>query len=297
MKINYDNQHEKWEECIKDKNRNKFSQNWLRRDTLDYWRHQRMLRPLDAFILKGETWLTIGDGRYGTEANHLIRKGANAHASDLSEQLLKVSKNKGFINEYSKQNAENLQFSDDSFDYVLIKEALHHCPRPWIALHEAFRVCKKGVILIEPNDQLSGKFNVIKFLIFIVKKFLKKKINFKDYNFEEVGNFIFTINLREIEKFMLSMHYRKLAFIKMNDYYIKGVEEINLNPINFKGKKKKYFLKLILKLKDFFSNLRLAECSIILVALFKEDPSKDTIEKLKINNWNLIKLPKNPFRK
>ena len=101
-----------------------------------------MLKTIKPFIKKGEHWLTIGDGRYGTEANYIMTNGANALATDYSDKLLKIGKEIGFINEYKKENAESLSFQDNSFDYVLIKEAFHHFPRPWIALHEAFRVCK-----------------------------------------------------------------------------------------------------------------------------------------------------------
>ena len=66
--------------------------------------------------------------------------------------LLEVASKKGIIDSFSKQNAENLDFENDTFDYVLIKESLHHLPRPWLALYESFRDCKKGVIVIEPND-------------------------------------------------------------------------------------------------------------------------------------------------
>ena len=64
-------------------------------------------------------------------------------ATDYSDKLLKIGKEIGFINKYQKENAESLTFKDNEFDYVLIKEAFHHLPRPWMALYEAFRVCKR----------------------------------------------------------------------------------------------------------------------------------------------------------
>ena len=256
-----------------------------------------MLSPIKALFKHGETWLTVGDGRYGTEANYLIKSGLEAHASDLSDELLKISKDSGFINEYSKQNAENLNFDDNSFDYVLIKEALHHCPRPWIAITEAFRVCRKGVILIEPHDQQSNGFNLLRIFFNIFKKFIKKNNNFSDYNFEEVGNFIFTLNLREIEKYMLAMHYRYLAYIKMNDHYIKGIEEINIKTFSYKNLKKIIFLKAVIKLKDILCFLRISQSSLISIVLFKEKLTSNKIENLRKHNWVFRKLPKNPYLK
>ena len=143
MKIKYDNQENEWAEYAKKRGKNNHSERWLRKNTLDYWRHHRMLSKLDLFIKKGEKWLTIGDGRYGTEAHYIISNGASALATDYSDKLLKIGKDIGFINDYQKENAESLSFQDNEFDYVLIKEAFHHFPRPWIALYEAFRVCKK----------------------------------------------------------------------------------------------------------------------------------------------------------
>ena len=152
MEIIYDNHEEEWDKCINDEERKKIAETWLKEGSLDKLRHLRMLSCIDPLINGKNKWLTIGDGRYGTDAHYIIEKGDKAHASDISKKLLEIGNKIGFINEYSEENAENLSFEDESFDYVLIKEAFHHFPRPWIALHEAFRVCKKGIILIEPND-------------------------------------------------------------------------------------------------------------------------------------------------
>ena len=297
MKITYDNQSDKWEECITNKKRNIFSKRWLRKDNLDYWRHQRMLNPLKSFFIKNESWLTVGDGRYGTEANFLIENGINAHATDLSDKLLKIGNEIGFINNYSQENAEELSFDDESFDYVLIKEALHHFPRPWIALNEAFRVCRKGVIIIEPNDQLSEGFNLFKIFLYIIKKSTKSNVNIGDYNFEEVGNFIYTVNLREIEKFMLGMHYRDIAYLRMNDFYFKGVEEIDILNPRIKDLIFQYLLRLIIFIRDIFCKLRLSRHSLISIALLKDIPTKKTINEMKRHNWILKRLPKNPYKK
>ena len=256
-----------------------------------------MLLPIKALIKRGESWLTVGDGRYGTEANYLIKSGVKAHASDLSDELLKISKDSGFINEYSKQNAENLNFDDNSFDYVLIKEALHHCPRPWIAITEAFRVCRKGVILIEPNDPRSNGLNLLRITFNIFKKFINIFNNLSDYNFEEVGNFIFTLNLLEIEKFMLAMHFRYLAYMKMNDHYIKGIEEINIRDLSYRNLKKIIFLKFVIKLKDLLCFLRISQSSLISIVLFKDKLNKKKIKSLRTHNWVIKKLPKNPYLK
>ena len=210
MEIIYDNHKEEWEKCINDEERKKIAKTWLKEGSLDRLRHRRMLSSINPLINGDNKWLTIGDGRYGTDAHYIIEEGDKAHASDISKKLLEIGNKIGFINEYSEENAENLSFSDESFDYVLIKEAFHHCPRPWIALHEAFRVCKKGIILIEPNDinlySTGIRKRFFRKLKLIIKFLLGKNIYQSGYSFEPVGNFIYSTNQRELEKFLLGMH-------------------------------------------------------------------------------------------
>ena len=63
---------------------------WKRFDTVDYWRHERMynniLPVLQAY--PESSWLTVGDGRYGTDANFLMRQGADVLATDINDTLL-----------------------------------------------------------------------------------------------------------------------------------------------------------------------------------------------------------------
>tara|TARA_Y100000589_G_C27199303_1_gene648694 strand:- start:6662 stop:7564 length:903 start_codon:yes stop_codon:yes gene_type:complete len=299
MKIKYDKQDEEWSACAIDKNKKKHADRWLKKNTLDYWRHQRMLSPLKAFIKDGDKWLTLGDGRYGTEANFLISNGAEALATDYSDKLLKIAKEIGFIKAFKKENAESLSFKDNEFDYVLIKEAFHHFPRPWIALYEAFRVCKKGVILIEPNDQINHKLNIFskffKKTFNIYKSFKGIKTNKDCYAFEEVGNFIYTTNTRELEKFLLGMHYRHIGFIELNDHYIKGVEYIELSDKKLLNKIKIIFFKLIIYLKETLTKLRLLNNSLNINILFKKEPNNKLKEKMKSYKWNYKILPVNPY--
>ncbi len=299
MQIKYDNQDQEWENCLSIEEKKLHASQWLKKNTLDYWRHKRMLSTIKPFIKKDEKWLTIGDGRYGTEANFLISNGANALATDYSDKLLKISKEIGFINEYKKENAESLSFQDNEFDYVLIKEAFHHFPRPWIALYEAFRVCKKGVILIEPNDQITYRLNIFsKFLkkIFnLYKKLTGKYLNKDCYSFEEVGNFIYTTNTRELEKFLLGMHYRDIGFIELNDHYIKGVEYIDLSEKKISTKIKIFIFKAIVYFKEILSKFNLLNNSLNINILFKKEPEKNILKKMILYKWNYKKLPLNPF--
>ena len=52
---------------------------------------------------------TIGDGRYGTEANYLISRGLDALATDYSDKLLKLERN-WFYKQISKRKCRVFNF-------------------------------------------------------------------------------------------------------------------------------------------------------------------------------------------
>ncbi len=170
--VKYDRHAEEFDACINVNERKKVADTWLQQlNTLDCWRHGRM-HALITHIIKSNpeaSWLTVGDGRFGTDGNALLKKGAKkVHCSDISDTLLKIGSERGFINEYSSQNAEALNFLDNAFDFVYCKEAFHHFPRPYIALNEMFRVAKRAVILTEPRPSY-------RLLVSIINLFDSKK--------------------------------------------------------------------------------------------------------------------------
>ena len=142
MEIIYDNHKDDYKSHLEDEDK-LITAFMVKKGHLDYWRHNRMLEPIEVFIEKDDKWLTIGDGRYGTESNWLKNKGVSSHASDMHVDFLELALKSGHIDSFSKENAEKLSFKSNSFDYVLIKETFHHLPRPWLAIYEAYRVCRK----------------------------------------------------------------------------------------------------------------------------------------------------------
>ena len=294
----YDKHDKQYREYKNDKEKSKVAKSWLDQQSLDYWRHNRMLKLIRPFIQKNEKWLTIGDGRYGSEAAWLKRNGIDCHSSDMHTNLLEDAHKKGLIDSFSKQNAENLDFEANSFDYVLIKETLHHLPRPWLAIYESFRVSRKGVIIIEPNDPYPYS-NILRILFVkfknLLKRFLRKKVFKDEYGFEEVGNFIYSINTRELEKFLLGMHKTDIASTNLNDHHFKNIEYVPINGRTIKEKLICIKLKMIIFFKDILSNLSLLNFSIGLVILFKDKPSSEIIDKLKKSNWKYKELPINPY--
>lgn len=69
---------------------------------------------------------------------------------------LNILKNEGF--ELNKNlfyaDLRNLNFTENSFDYVVTNATLHHLDQPHRAIIEMYRVAKKGVLIIESNDSL-----------------------------------------------------------------------------------------------------------------------------------------------
>ncbi len=294
----YDKHDKQYEAYVNNEKQSKIAEAWLNLESLDYWRHNRILNLIRPILKQNERWLTIGDGRYGSEAAWLKRQDVICHSSDMHTNLLELAYKKGIVDSFSKQNAENLNFEANSFDYVLIKETLHHLPRPWLAIYEAYRVCKKGVVIIEPNDTYAYSHFLKKFFISsknLLKKILNKKVYKDEYGFEEVGNFIYTINMRELEKFLLGIHKTRIAFHNINDHYFKNIEYVsNKNP-NFKEKTICLKLKFAIFIKDFLCNLGFLNYSIGEAILFKEKPEKDIIHNLKKIKWDYKHLPNNPY--
>jgi ubiquinone/menaquinone biosynthesis C-methylase UbiE len=121
--------------------------------TVDDWRHCRMLAFTKVFAASSDTWLTIGD-HYGHDALRIMDHGAtNVTPSSLSLEQLSQGKAIYRFKQILQLNAENLSLPDKSFDYVVCKEALHHMPRPYLAIYEMLRVARKAVFIVaEPSD-------------------------------------------------------------------------------------------------------------------------------------------------
>lgn len=62
--------------------------------------------------------------------------------------------------QWSFQDAENLTFEDESFDFAFVHSGLHHCYSPHRALLEMYRVTRKGFVLFEPYDNIVSRLGV-----------------------------------------------------------------------------------------------------------------------------------------
>ena len=296
-KIVYDNHEEEWDRVLHDPERQKVGNSWLRDDTLDYWRHARMREPLNTIISNDPDakWLTIGDGRFGTDASYIQKAGAKSvHCTDISDKLLKEAASKGIISEFSAQNAESLTFENESFDYVYCKESFHHFPRPYLALYEMFRVARKAIIITEPRDA-----NVDVTLFSMLKRFIKKSIlkrNSDSHMYEPVGNYLYSISEREIEKFLLGMNYPHVAYHGCNDAYVEGVEFVGQDSDSPEDIIIKDKLYASIKKLDNLTKWGISRSNIITAALFKEVPDKKLQEGMAVAGWKYKRLPSNPYK-
>jgi ubiquinone/menaquinone biosynthesis C-methylase UbiE len=251
-----------------------FDYDWLDNHTYDTWRHKRMYALLDSIINVKDSWLTIGDGRYGSDAHYLFEKGVEkVMASDISDALLKTAKKHRYFPRYKEINAEAISLKDNSYDFILCKESYHHFPRPMVALYEMIRVAKKGVVLIEPND---------------TKALVNKRY---ENSFEEVGNYKYPISIREIEKVTSAIGLKHFAYKGLDDIYLPQGGLLDISALNIDIIR----VKFILWLMDILYRLGVREKSVVCLVIFKLPPQKNLIDMMVNQGFNFIINKDNPY--
>jgi ubiquinone/menaquinone biosynthesis C-methylase UbiE len=104
--------------------------------------------------------------------------------------------------QWSYQQAEQLSYEKESFDFVVVHAALHHCESPHRALLEMYRVAKKGLIAFESRDSLLMKFlekvNLTPSYEHVAVYYNDGK--FGGVNNTEIPNYIYRWTERDIEK-------------------------------------------------------------------------------------------------
>ncbi|GAB4491603.1 MAG: hypothetical protein OHK0019_12070 [Saprospiraceae bacterium] len=279
--------------------RARIAQSWFREGTIGFLQAQQR-NAISNPLLKaypGAAWLTVGDGRYGSDAHYLASKGADATATDISDALLREGAEMGFISKFSKENAEALSFGDGSFDFVLCKESYHHFPRPMKALYEMLRVSRKGVVLLEPVDHyvftnfFQAFFRGILLAVNalgIFKLFLGKEI--KRHTYEDVGNYVYKVSEREMEKVALGLNFPYVAFKGLNIYHKDGADGILASEFSLK----KLQVDLMTALLDLMSFLKITSPQLLSVVILKEEPTADCLNELQKAGYRVKKLPRNP---
>ncbi len=284
----------------------KLAETWFDETTADFWLHNRMYEAVDCISDKNSSWLTVGDGRWGLDSIRMKKRGIRqVLPTDLCETLLKESKERGFIENYSVENAEKLSFKDNSFDYVFCKESYHHFPRPYIALYEMLRVASKAVFLVEPNDEpmaqsvpmkdyLRFKFEILLSKLKIRKErptHYRKPVFFQKKGYEESGNYVYSISKREARKVMQGLDYPQMVYKEMNTDYIKGCE---FEPADVS--KSSIFKKLVDTIEEQDDKCRKGweMPSLIVLGLFKQKMDEETRRSFQKQGFSIIDLPRNP---
>ena len=269
---------------------------WFNNGTVDVWRHKRMLSHIDVMLsaYPSSVWLTVGDGRWGTSARYINLKGVKALATDIDDRLLKCAVQHGLLQYYKNENVEKLTFHDNEFDFAYCKQSFHHFPRAYIGLYEMLRVSKIAVIITEPRDWLPAPF--MRRLIQIIKHNIKKLLNIEIAhsdlgNYEPIGNYVFTVSEREIQKIALGLNLPMVAFKNLQDVYLEGVEhekQSDNGPL-LKKLKSKLFRNRMLR---FFL---IEKTNNITAIIFKTSIPEELRKKLNVAGFNIIDLPRNPY--
>ena len=270
--------------------------NWFDVFTTDLWRHKRMLSVLDPF-LKVHTqarWLTLGDGRFGTSATYINRNGGKAIATDIDLTLLKIAQENKMLPEIAYANAEKLPFSNEEFDYTYCKQAYHHFPRPILAVYEALRVSKQAIIFTEPHEYYPAPVarRFLQKIKHAIKKIIGSPVPHHDTgNYETIGNYIYTISVRDFEKIAQGLGLPCMAYKQFHDIHLKGVET-EIFSENAKLYKK---IKSAIQLNTIKSKLRITRPNTIQAIIFKLKPDTMIINALKKDGYTFVLFPENPY--
>lgn len=270
---------ETWEAMAGDPERDRIHRAWFDENSANS-ALQRPLYDLVSHLRESgtESWLTVGDGRFGLDAVNLMRRGfTDVLATDISVAHFNQLGPFEHSLPYQAENAEALSFSTDSFDYVFCKEAYHHFPRPMLALYEMIRVARRGVVLIEPQDGLIDPPVMVQYA--------------RQNNYETSGNYAYTISRREIEKVALGLNFSVIAFKGFMTAYIRGQE---FAPADLTSP---IYLRLMAELCQQEAACRAGSAKPPLLAaiLFKREPAPAVTDALGSDAWEVRRLSRNPY--
>lgn len=114
--------------------------------------YSEMYRLMSAVLTKEMKVLEIATGT-GLIAINIADFVQSVEATDFSPKMLEAAMKKSVPKNvhFSVEDASKLSFADQSFDSVIISNALHIMPDPGLVLKNIKRVLKPNGILIAPN--------------------------------------------------------------------------------------------------------------------------------------------------
>lgn len=132
---------------------------FMRKDRAAYEKMYGLIRP----VVKGKTVLELATGT-GLIAKNIVNAAAHIEATDASVEMIAEAKRNNHSAKlcFSVQDMFCLPYADESFEVVIVSNALHIVPQPEKALAEIHRVLKDDGVLIAPTfthegNSFSGK--------------------------------------------------------------------------------------------------------------------------------------------
>ncbi len=126
---------------------------FMRKDGAAYEMMYEMIRP----VVRHKTVLELATGT-GLIAKHIVNAAALVEATDASAEMIAEAKrdNHSAKLHFSAQDMFRLPYANQSFDVVIVSNALHIVPQPEKALAEIRRVLKDDGVLIAPTFTHAG---------------------------------------------------------------------------------------------------------------------------------------------
>ena len=126
---------------------------FMRKDRAAYDEMYELIRP----VVRHKTVLELAAGT-GLIAKHIVNAAAHIEATDASAEMVAEAKrdNHSAKLHFSVQDMFRLPYANQSFDVVIVSNALHIVPQPEKALAEIRRVLKDDGVLIAPTFTHAG---------------------------------------------------------------------------------------------------------------------------------------------
>ena len=144
-----------------DKNAGRYDR-FMRKNGAAYDEMYELIRP----VVKAKTVLELATGT-GLIAKNIVNAAAHIEATDASAEMTLEAKrdNRSAKLHFSVQDMFRLPYAEESFDVVIVSNALHIVPQPEKALAEIRRVLKDDGVLIAPtfthgNSTLQGRIKL-----------------------------------------------------------------------------------------------------------------------------------------
>ena len=126
---------------------------FMRKDRAAYEEMYKLIRP----VVKARTVLELATGT-GLIAKNIVNAASHIEATDASAEMIAEAKrdNRSAKLHFSVQDMFCLPYVEESFDVVIVSNALHIVPQPEKALLEIQRVLKEDGVLIAPTFTHAG---------------------------------------------------------------------------------------------------------------------------------------------